>query len=537
MTSKSKPRKSQGTEKSQPSSSTTTARKRQRTEKSLPAFGAPSTADDQPSLRYNPNDPSSSASSSRTPPVKTIPSLSTLCARCFAAYFVKIRGDEKCWARTSQHLRLVPDVIIPKLFGMLAASHPTFLSHETIVTYFFRGPTLTLNANVLPGVNRNTILSVPRLNSTVRDLELSGFSKMVDDVFASIFTRLRELRTINLRGCTKVGAKTVEAIAKSCPHLRVINLNYTSAPPLPIATLINSCSELEVLKLAGIKSWTDATFSKLAKAIDENARFISMRTLKLRLLGLTDHSLNFLISLFPNLKRLDLSFTLLKRPSILLSEDSPALEKLVLTSTELSAADLLSMVARLPNLKTLSLGALGIQESSKAAINNSSAMTMTDASLRSLTDIITRFENLKSVNLAANTKLGTTTKVNGALAYFVRHVGRRCKYLNLSGIYSLRSDDLSGLLRIEDNNSPPVVERLLLNHTRIDDEASPYLGSCHNLITLEVAGTKLTSEGLFPILDGCPQLEHLELTSCRGVPVLDRRQFFDVWENQKNAEV
>ncbi|EEB91720.1 hypothetical protein MPER_09879 [Moniliophthora perniciosa FA553] len=387
--------------------------------------------------------------------------------------------------------------MIPKLLAMLAASHPTFLSHEIIVTYFFRGPTLTLNANILPGVNRNTILSVPRLNSTVRDLELSGFSKMADDVFASIFPRLRELRTINLRpkikliinairGCTKVGAKTAEAIAKSCPYLRVINLNYTSAPPLPIATLINSCSKLEVLKLAGIKSWTDATFSKLAKAIDENARFISLH-----------HSLNFFISLFPNLKRLDLSFTLLKRPSILLSEDSPALEKLVLTSTALSAADLLSMVTRLPNLKTLSLGALGIQESSKAAVSNSSAMTLTDASLRSLTDIITRFEKLESVNLAANTKLGTTTRVDGALAYFVRHVGRRCKYLNMSGISSLRSDSLSGFLRIMDDDSPPVVERLLLHHTGIDDEASPYLSSCHNLITLEVAGTKLTTFVVF----------------------------------------
>ncbi|KAK7044116.1 hypothetical protein VNI00_007833 [Paramarasmius palmivorus] len=194
------------------------------------------------------------------------------------------------------------------------------------------------------------------------------------------------------------------------------------------------------------------------------------------------------------------------------------------------------MVARFPNLKTLSIGALGIQESSKAAISNSSAMTMTDAALRSLTDILSSFEHLESVNLVANTKLGMTTKADGALAYFVRRVGRNCTYLNMSGISSLRSDDLNGLLTSGDDGSPPRLQRLLLNHTGIDDDASPYLSSCGDLIRLEVAGTRLTSEGLFPIVDACPLLEQLELTSCRGVPVLERRQFFEVWENRKISE-
>lgn len=35
--------------------------------------------------------------------------------------------------------------------------------------------------------------------------------------------------------------------------------------------------------------------------------------------------------------------------------------------------------------------------------------------------------------------------------------------------------------------------------------------------------------GLFHILDGCPYLEKLDLTSCRGVKVGERRRFFEVW--------
>lgn len=34
--------------------------------------------------------------------------------------------------------------------------------------------------------------------------------------------------------------------------------------------------------------------------------------------------------------------------------------------------------------------------------------------------------------------------------------------------------------------------------------------------------------GLFPIIDACERLENLDLTSCRGVKVSDRRRFFEV---------
>ena len=37
-----------------------------------------------------------------------------------------------------------------------------------------------------------------------------------------------------------------------------------------------------------------------------------------------------------------------------------------------------------------------------------------------------------------------------------------------------------------------------------------------------------TGAGLFPIIDACERLEKLDLTSCRGVRVGDRRRFFEV---------
>ena len=96
------------------------------------------------------------------------------------------------------------------------------------------------------------------------------------------------------------------------------------------------------------------------------------------------------------------------------------------------------------------------------------------------------------------------------------------------------------------HDSPPRLEELAFNNTGIDDDAAPYLACCSSLVVLEVAGTKLTSlscmaahvaryvlrssigSGLFPVINACPNLEKLDLTSCRGIKVADRRRFFEV---------
>lgn len=110
----------------------------------------------------------------------------------------------------------------------------------------------------------------------------------------------------------------------------------------------------------------------------------------------------------------------------------------------------------------------------------------------------------------------------------------------------LRSVELSSLIPETVEQGPSQLRRLILNHTNVDDDAAPFLSSCSLLETLEVAGTKFTSKafdfiregtfsigetlgaGLFPILDACIRLETLDLTSCRGVGVVNRRRFFEV---------
>lgn len=148
--------------------------------------------------------------------------------------------------------------------------------------------------------------------------------------------------------------------------------------------------------------------------------------MKLRQTSLSDASVGYLIARCPKLKHLDVSFTLIRHPPPALSQ-IPALQKLSLTSTAVAAVDVVKILTLLPQLRTLALGALGANRGSRTSIGNSSAMTMTDEVLYSITDVLEHLQDLESVSLVGNTKLGATSKVNRALWSFVRRVGRRCK--------------------------------------------------------------------------------------------------------------
>lgn len=78
----------------------------------------------------------------------------------------------------------------------------------------------------------------------------------------------------------------------------------------------------------------------------------------------------------------------------------------------------------------------------------------------------------------------------------------------------LRSSDLMGLMAPAEG-SPSDLVTLILNNTAVDDEASPFLASCISLVTLQLAGTKISSKLFFTLLDKFPTNENVR--SCRTV--------------------
>ncbi|KAL4069508.1 RNI-like protein [Scleroderma citrinum] len=457
-----------------------------------------------------------------------IPMLTSLAARRFVENMLMLSSDERIWRYVRSWLKRLPDLMVPKLFNMLQESCPNVLSHGFIVLYFLRGPTFKLS-NSLPGVQKQTIASITR-NDGLRELCLIGFDKYPDSLFASLISSLPQLRILVLRGCTQISTKTADAAA-SCSALICVNLNYTTVTPVSLAGVLTLCPCLEVLKVAGIPSWLLDRLSCTPDIVFKN-----LRNLKLRQLSLSDASVQPFLARCPNLRRLDISFTHVRRHPFA-TNVNPSLEKISLTSINMQATDLIALVAMMPDLRTLAVGALGSGQSFSAAMGNSSVMNMTDESLARLTDVLEGFESLEKVSLVGNSKLGLTSRRGGALADFVQKVGRRCKHLNLSGLQHLRSRHLSGLMAEISGAGPPLLEELILNHTSIDDEAAPYLSCCSSLVSLKLVGAKITSTGLFPIIDACPRLEQLDLTSCRGIKVADRRRFFEVWEHEWKDQV
>lgn len=147
--------------------------------------------------------------------------------------------------------------------------------------------------------------------------------------------------------------------------------------------------------------------------------------MKLRQLGLSESSIHSFLVCCPNLTRLDISFTHVHRPPLLVLAEA-RIEKLSLTSTAFSSVDVVALISGLPYLKSLALGALGGGQGSSVSIGNTSAMTMTDQTLESLTDVLKDFGQLEKISLVGNTKLGTTSR-GSAIEYFIRYVGRKCK--------------------------------------------------------------------------------------------------------------
>ena len=150
----------------------------------------------------------------------------------------------------------------------------------------------------------------------------------------------------------------------------------------------------------------------------------ALRTLKLRQTSLSDTSINALIPLVPNLRRVDISFTDIRRPLLASHDGFANLDKLSITSTDVSPDDLLLALSVASRLRTLNIGALGGSHGKRYGYGNVSTMTLRDGHLRSLTAILSQNTVIENVNLVGNTKLA---RDGDSIAEFVHLVGRRLK--------------------------------------------------------------------------------------------------------------
>jgi hypothetical protein len=172
---------------------------------------------------------------------------------------------------------------------------------------------------------------------------------------------------------------------------------------------------------------TDATFAHLRTELlkERGLSLPALRTLKLCRTSLSDASVNTLVLLVPNVRRVDVSFTDIRRPLSVSPDNFANLEKLSVTSTGVSPDDLISMLPAASRLHTLNIGDLGGNHGKRSAYGRGiSPMTFTDNQLRSLTAVLSQNTVIENISLVANTKLARDEE---AISEFVLLVGRRLK--------------------------------------------------------------------------------------------------------------
>lgn len=305
-----------------------------------------------------------------------------------------------------------------------------------------------------------------------------------------------------------------------------------------------------------------------------------LRTLKVRSTEITDASFGRLLSLCaPSLERLDISYTPLKTldfvSSALHTLPEWRLVKLVASGLPLTAATLEGFFRPLSErpdderrrFRTLKLGAMPALSTKVPGL--------TDAVLSKLMPYLEKLDGLDTVSLFQNWSLG---KLEQPLARFIEVIGRRCtvcpivlpefspptfilaQYLDLTlPVEDYHLEALLPPLELDHTDGaepsqpyePPRLRTLVLDSSRITDNSAGAISACHDLRALHVAETRISSAFSHPycrcarrclticlatakflatVLSSCPHLSILNLTSCRGVPVVQRRNFFEAWE-------
>ncbi|GAA5986577.1 hypothetical protein JCM10908_003807 [Rhodotorula pacifica] len=444
-------------------------------------------------------------------------------------------------------LRLVLDMTTLTSFDDPADPGVSVMS---IAMLFFHPNTTRLS---LSGMAAPTLLvsRIPQC-TTLAVLDLSGHVALRDPILAKVVAQLPTLEVVNLKGCTKVGDQTMVALSKASEdRLKEINLSLTAVTIKGLTSLLARCKNLEVLKLANVQGLNERNVSKwITDATDaalgwRHVPLSRLRTLKVRSTEFTDASIGRLLSLCaPTLERLDVSYSSLKTLDFISSALHTLAEwkliKLVASGLPLTPATLQGFFEPLAErtdeerrrFTTLKLGSL--------PASSTKAPGLTDAVLAKLMPSLEKLDGLEKVSFFQNWSLG---KLAQPLSRFIEEIGRKCIYLDLT--LPVETHHLEGLLppvMYEDDEGdstsyePPRLQTLVIDSSRITDAAAGAIGACRDLRSLHVAETRISTRFLSTIMASCPHLAQLNLTSCRGVPVTQRRNFFEAWAKGESSE-
>ena len=411
--------------------------------------------------------------------------------------------------RQPEGWEILPDHLKDSIRNSVKALSASKLPALLIEKLFVEDGTKVLDLNDFPGVTNSLLRSLSKrieLDKLTK-LSLVNDTQIQSNSLAVFLRKCLNLSHLNLKGCVELKNETFpEQTVKQLLQLSYLNVSFTQITGKALAIVYSLCPKLATLKLAGCK----VIGGKDSISNVFPYRSETLINLKLRHCTITQAQLQHILEALPNLETLDCSssststvrslrpFLTRPHPSQLRKINLSNCPNLDLTK----AADLNRFFILNPKLEHIYLKDAKVN--AKSVIPKSSLAnfkTLFIPGISNPTDFLPSI-----LELAAN-----------------------LVYLDLSHT-NIRFDTSA--------YSAPMIfnafhlRTLSLEKTPVNDKSAEILSEFHSLRSLFLGQTLISATGVGRIVFACPWLEQLDLTSCRGIDVEDRRTLLDTFRKR-----
>ncbi|KAF9280682.1 hypothetical protein BGZ68_007081 [Mortierella alpina] len=466
------------------------------------------------------------------------------------------------------------------LEGLIASQVTDTVIRGYILHTLDLGPQLErINLNQMEGLSDKVVAQLVGSCPNLTRLSLKGCTKVGDLTLASL--PQETLQELSISFVAAPTTKGIKQMLMQCRELRVLKM--AGLVNIKDALFI----ELEKELVAEMDTHENDIGGGDGKGVRTTTTVLPqplyrLENLKISTTKLGDRGLKVLMGLCGrSIRRLDISSTNITRMSTLAQlcvweeEDEggqghlPAtrapptrtrLEKLNITRLKIaSPTDLLSLFKRMPphSLHTLLMGYLTCgqvpirddlihqlcpyleteprqqgSDGSMSSEEKSSAVLISsnypDPFAVNLAPIFEPWPeyHLHTLSLFGNPQIGMSKRQDHGLYLLFERLAPYLRRLEL-GYTQCRAFILEGLL-VESSGTGiltdnMILEELGLDETPIDDDASAVLSRFRKLNRLSLANTRIGQEAVERVVEACPLLTSVDLTSCRSIPLMNRR--------------
>ncbi|XP_033105110.1 F-box/LRR-repeat protein 6-like [Anneissia japonica] len=347
-----------------------------------------------------------------------------------------------------------------------------------------------------------------------------GWVKSIEQTLNILLeNRVSRLKILNLSLCAKLTDKEIKLVVDKCPLLESINLTACiKLTSLSISLLSSGCQHLKAVDLSGLNigAVAPAVLKQLVEQCGSRLEEFVIAKTQLRSFPMV---LKALMTCCPNLKLLDLSNCKFSSDFLMIPIEEfqagcPSLEVLRLTGSKVRA----NQVSR--RLKEESLGFPKLKELS-VAVNITTTLNIslgiTDGLLLRL---LKTSSKLKHLDLRGCTHITADVLQKLSLDNLEQLFISQCSVSKYEGIAVIVQKWMHSLIELD--LSWNVFPGMSLDIAMKKLSSTPQKS---NLRILNLSGTSITAQRVKSLLDGCPRLSCLDLSSCRGLPRGMKQQY------------